>query len=797
MLRNYLIVAIRSLLRHRMQTAISVCSLGVGITFCLFAFVYIHNEATYDSFHRDSHRIFRVHSVYSSPEGGERRLAAARDPLGAALREEHPQLAVVRMNRRDRWLRVGGRFYKEEICFADPAVLEVFGFPLEAGRRGAALEQPNSIVLSRDLAVKYFGEEDPIGKTLTLILEEECELVVTGVLGRIPPNTSIDFDLLVPFSVLYRIEPDFERKWHSTGTHTYVRCPPGLAQDELDGLVQRIHDTRIPDWLRSRGHLVVQPLRDIHLGPLTQGEMVPGSSRLHLYALAAVALSILGIACVNFINLATALSAGRSQEVAMREVLGARRRQVVTQFLGEAVVTSLIALVLGIGLAELALSGFGLMGGKELTLGVYRSLWTASGLLVFAVAVGVVAGAYPAAVASVGAPSSVLVGRASRQGGSRMVRRVLVVVQFAAVAMLVVGNLVVIEQIGFMKKHPLGLNPERVVAIPTGGYADTEILSKLEVFLEEAERHRHSAGIISYCLSENVPGGHYHNKFGVIPEGVANTGGTEMIVTSVDDRFLDTYQIELVAGRGFRASAGSEEVLITETAARLSGWDDPVGKRFRYVHGEGPFTVIGVVRDAHIRSLRHPIEPVIYRSAREHHMARFVSVRIRGDGTEESLARLEEKWQAVVRKPFDYWFVDEVYEDSYEEEERVSRIIGGFGAVAIVLACIGVYGLAAASTGQRTKEIGIRKAVGATAADVVLLLSREFSSLAMMATLLAWPVVYVGCWRWLEAYPYRVDLGPEPFAIGGVLVLGVVLATVSSHAIRAAWANPVDSLRLE
>ena len=798
MLRNYLTIAMRNLIKHKLYTVINISGLAVGIAFCVLTFLFVKNEWTYDTFHEGADHIYRIYGIGKSPGEGETPGATAPDPLALTLRGDFPDLPVVRLTQRDAWVVVDGKPFKETVHYTDQAFFDVFTFPLSQGDSETLLNDPSSVVVTERIAEKYFGGENPIGRILSI--DEAHDFIVMGVLEAIPPNSSIQFDILASVLRQDQIDPDHQKRWWSSGTFTYVRCSGAFPPEKLESHLSTIREKHFPDFLKDRTRLAVQPLTSIHLNAQTRNEMVAGRAPVDLYILSAIALSVLLIACFNFMNLSTARYAERAREIGMRKVLGARRIQVVRQFLGEALFLSFFSLCFAIALVELFLPHFCALVGKELVLDYGNNALVILGLLGFGVLVGFLSGLYPAFYLSADQPVVAIKGQSRSGRGGMQSRQVLVIAQFGVSIALIVSELVVIQQVQYMKNQDLGFNPEQVVAIPIQVDDRDGPLPRIAAFLN-AIRAEKTSGISAVCLTENLPGLHYSNKFGVTAEAFPEGTSLEMVVTSMDEHTLETYEMDLVDGRNFSAefrTDRSQAVLLNETAVARLGWQPAVGKKIKYVHGDGPFTVIGVVKDSHFKTLQSEIEPVVYRYTSNKYRIGYLSARIRPEHTREALALLKEKWQTIVQsQPFEYSFVDDVFDRNYRTEEETQKVIGVFSLVAIFLACLGLFGLVAYAAQQRTKEIGVRKVLGASVSDIFLLLSGDFMKLVLIANLIAWPIAYYALSNWLEHFAYRIDLGPGTLTSGSVLVLLIALLTTSYQAIRAALADPVDALRYE
>ncbi|MBI2506011.1 MAG: ABC transporter permease [Candidatus Latescibacteria bacterium] len=800
MFKNYLTVAARSLLRNRLYSSISVISLAVGMAFCILTFLYLRNEWTFDTFHKHADQLYRIHEIERSPAGGEEYWARSPNPLATALKNDYPGLLVTSLDDRESWIRSTGQALKETVYFADEEFFELFQFSFSKGNPGTALKEVYSAVLTEELAEKYFGSEDPLGKVMEL--DNRYPLTVTGVLKSLPENSSIKFGILAPASLHHLLNPESAEHWWEGGTFTYVRCSPDLSPQELAVQLPLIEQKYFPEYMRNRISLHLQPLLQAHLDTRTTGEMVPGVSPTYLNILALISFSVLMISCFNFTNLSTACFAARTKEIGVRKTLGAQRSQLVGQFLGETVLLSLLTLFLGVALVELALPAFDRLIGRALELHCWDAPLALAGLLGFGGFVGVCAGAYPAFFLSAYQPAKAVRGLKAAPAKKSGLRRGLIVAQFAISSLLIVCEIVVIRQVRYMKTKDLGFHVDQVVAIPTGtARLPDEHAPRIDTYLQAIESAGEGAGIAACAISEEIPGLSFHNTFGVIPEGKTREEALEMVVTSIDGRFLDTYGMHLMEGRTFSPAFGTDPsyaVLLNETAARQIGWPSPMGRSLTYVHDAEPLQIIGVVADIHFKSLQHRIEPVVYRFAGDKYRRAYISVRIHPGQTQNALHFLETKWKELLPdRPFEYSFVADGFAESYRAEEQTTEIIGDFSLVAIGLACFGLFGLSALSATQRTKEIGIRKVLGASGPSIVMLLSKEFTYLVLIANMVAWPLAWYVMHRWLENFAYRIELEPGIFVLGGVLVLVIAWLTVSYQAISAARANPVEALRYE
>lgn len=796
MLKNYMIVAIRNLMRHWLYTVLHVFGLAVGMACCLLIGLYVYHSFSYDAFHRQADRIYRVYVENEMPQG-KTYSASSPNALCETLRMEFSELCdVVRIFNMDYRLSVGQTTFKEQVAFVDVNVFDVFDFPLAQGDPHTAFSDKYGMVVTQTLARKFFGDENPIGKTIRV--KGQQDFVVTGVLEPIPAASSLRFDALFSYAALNSFMDEKEiSAWWAWGTQTYVRLAKSVTPDQLVGQFPNMIKRHAPAFLQDRFALGLQNLRAIHLDPSKQGDVVAGVSPKYLYALLGVAGFVLLIACFNYVNLSLARYGERLKEMGLRKVLGAERKQLVRQFLGESVMLCGLALLVGLAFVELALPFFAAFTQQALTLGDIPLGWFVVGLVGFCVGLGILAGLYPGLVLSRWQPVAAIKGLALVRHKHAYVRHVLVTLQFAIAVLLIVGGAVVFRQVHFMQTYDVGYDPGRLIVFSTqmDDVGEEGVRSFVSLLGEQVGQ----AGILSMGTLEDAPGERYHNRFGVMPEGASDDALLEMSVTSIDAHFLKTFDMDMVGGRGFDAVRdGGGRVLVNEAAVAEMGWDDAVGKRFRYRHDKRPLEVIGVIPDVHFQSLHTTIEPVIFRLATQTHHMRYVVARVDGARMSEAIAFLDGLWQeTVATAPFDHYVLDDHLAAQYEQETKTAQLIGAFSALAIMLACLGLLGLVSLTVHDRKKEMSVRKVLGATEKDVVVLIAKSFFYLVVLANVIIWPVSYWVMEGWLQQFAYRIDLGVDLFLMGGMITLGLAMVTVGYLALKAARANPVDALRYE
>ncbi|MBI2506010.1 MAG: ABC transporter permease [Candidatus Latescibacteria bacterium] len=800
MIRSYLIVAWRNLVRHKLYSLINIASLAVGIAFCTLTLLYVRFEWSYDTFHEKAGRTYLIFKAGKEANTrGDRIWVKTPWPLTPTLQGHIPEIEhIVRVcegdiELRGQVIRTRDRVFKDRFTlYAEPEFFEVFSFPQVAGHLQTALRAPNSVVISRELAEVCFGQENPIGQTLALQTWDGFQdFSVSGVV-EVPENSSLRFDVLLPFDST--LNEHRLTQWGGWNYYTFIQLAEGTQEAEVKKKLASIVERYAKELYATPGEteLRLLPLTGLHLSTAIHFAIVPTSDPTYSYILAGMALAVLLIACVNFANLAIGLASTRFREVGMRKVLGATRGQLIGQFWGEAVLLSFFALVLGIVLTELFLPMFNGLVDRHLSLD-YGSAWPVLGSLVLVT--GLVAGSYPALVLSGFHPVVVLKGR-MKLGGTGLFSRGLVVLQFALSILLMAGTLVMAAQMHYLQARNLGFNPEQVVVLDTFGLNRQEKARMLEVYRQTMAQHadllKVSMGNMSFDRGDMGTGGTYEGR----PIGFSTF--------VVDYDYVETLGMELVEGRDFSREFATDQdqaILINKSLMRELGWDTAMGKRFSIEGGTGwekNKTIIGVVRDFHYKPLRQQIAAATFNLRRGNGDLQYIFARISPQDIPAAMQLLRETWSRVAPDlPFAYSFLDEDVERQYREDERWGKMVRYSALFTISIACLGAFGLTSLTVARRTKEIGIRKVLGASVPGIMALLSKEFTYLVLIANLVAWPLAWYTMHRWLENFAYRIELGPGVFVLGGVLVLLIAWLTVSWQAIRAARANPVEALRYE
>jgi len=788
MLKNYLTIALRNLRRHTGYAFINITGLAVGLAACLVIGLFIQHKFSFDRHFDQADRIFRlVHADTAQSQ----LFGALPGGFAPALKEMFPEIeeTALVLSPREAVLRVDNRPVRvEQVVEASPTFFEVFSFPFVQGNPATALEGPNQIVLTRSLAQRLFGREEVVDRSLTY---EGDTYLVTALIEDVPANTHFQFDAAISFSERSRRNwLGSEINWRSfhPSLYTYLRLTDQADPEALQASLRTWLAATQPEeaMLLRNAVLTLEPLPRIHLHSSVAWDIAPQSDMRYLYLFGAIGLLILLIACINYMNLSTARSVRRAREVGLRKVVGAGRGQLIRQFLGESILLSLGALLLALGITALALPWMSRLSGSVLNLTLNGTALLA--LLGIVVLVGVAAGSYPAFLLSAFRPTQVLTGRSPmlRAGGATL-RKVLVVFQFTVSLVLIIATLVVKTQMDYVHTKRLGFDTEQVVVLNDTRSVD----ARREAFRAELLASPRVAAVSLYPPPDAFTTARRQFAHPITGDAVA------INEAAVDYDYAETLGFQLVAGRFFSPAFAdsSAAVVLNETAARLLDLgDEPVGKTFPY--GRGTVTVIGVVEDFHTTSLHEPIEPFMMKLAAAPPYNTLV--RLQPGATDEALAHLKQVYgRFIPDRPFDFMFLDARLTALYKSEQRVGRIFGLFAALAILIAALGLFGLAAFTAEQRTREIGIRKVLGASVSSIVVLLSKELVALVLAALLVAAPVAYFAMREWLANFAYHVELSWVLFAVAGLAAVGVAFFSVSYQSVQAALSNPVQALRHE
>jgi len=777
MLINYLKTAVRNILRHRGYSFINISGLAIGLASCLLIFVWVNHEWSYDCYHKNADNIHQA--VIKWPEGARMRWARVTPPpLAAALKADFPEVrdAVV-FKKEDRVLvEFNQQRYSETIGFSESSLFSIFTIPLAAGNPEAVLSDPASLVISEKTAHKYFGTEEPLGKSITI--NSQLTLKVSAVMLDIPENSILHCPILVSFQQHEHWAKPL-MSWGHYGYSTFIQLEEGV-----DAVALR---TKLHSYLAEKSEedgifLSLQALTRIHLYALEGGGAI-----LYVYIFSAVAVFMLLIACINFMNLATARSATRMREIGVRKVVGADRKKIILQFLGESIFMSLVALVVALLLAGLLLKPL-----RQLAEIPASQKLVQPGILpiflIVAVLTGVVAGCYPALFLSSFRPANIL--RGKQKSGSPLFRKILVVFQFSISIVLLVCMFLVSRQIEYLSQKPLGFSRDHIVYFPLNPDLERQYQPLQQELLS-------NPGVINLTGTSNYIGRRSKWSSETIDwEGKDPEDRLNLYMISVDPSFIETFQLEMVAGRFFSEefSSDTENYILNETALKAIGMEFPLGKEFQVLDIKG--RIIGIVKDFHFRSLHMDVQPLLLAWRPNWH--NYMAVKISSENTPETLAAIENDFKHLSPKyPFEFHFLDENLDEMYRNELRSRSLFRYFVSLAVFISCLGLLGLASFMVQKRTKEIGMRKVLGASVPGVVLLLTQEYIRWILLANVFAWPTAYLIMKSWLQNFAYRISIGAEVFIISGLVTLGIALLVVSLQTLRAAMADPINALRTE
>lgn len=802
-------IAIRSLLKHKGFSTINVAGLAIGIAACLMIGMYVYDELSYDRF-EGSERVFRViedratRNADGSP--GFRPLASTSNEIGPLIESSYPSVEhMSRLYPQTALLASSPdrKFQETNMLFADSAFFEVFPQVFLQGTPASALTAPFSMVLSQSAAARYFGSTDPIGKTLTYDGNRTFE--ITGVVADPPVRSHFGFDILASYSSLPVFMPWTQRDWHWPPVYTYVKLAVGARADDLAA--------QFPALIREHGDeeqvaervLRLQAVPSIHLKSQREDELAANGNIAYVYLFSAIALLILLTACINFVNLTTALAGERAREVGVRKALGAQRPALIRQFLAEATTQAVLAMVIAAALIELLLPLFNEVSGKAFALDLTdgRFLAIAAGLVL---TVGLMAGSYPAFLMSGFRPVLVLKGGGASGGSSKQrLRSGLVVFQFTVSAAMIACTALIYSQLQFIRESSTGFDEEHTLVLEMHDVPDRLQYQRLK------ERLLAHPGVINVTGSSSIPPARgFSFNYPMVPEGHHEDNPVRMRTIAVDADFVETFGLSIANGRDFSrdfATDSASAFLMNETAARKLGWEgNAVGKRLTLSYdapGGGflakPGQVVGVVKDFHFASFHQEIEPILIHLLPQSVFSRFLAVRLRPGQIASTVEVIEKEWQAYAASgyPFNFSFLDQDFDREYRADGRLGTVVAYFSVLAVLIACLGLLGLAAFTAQARTKEIGIRKTMGATVRSIFMLLSRDFLKLVGVGFAIAVPVAFFSMSRWLETFAYRITIGPAVFIATAVALVAITILSVSYQSIKAAMTNPVEALRYE
>ena len=787
---NYTKAALRAIRRHKGYSLINISGLAIGLTVCMLIVLWVADEWSFDRFNTNADRIYRIYRDESATKANATS-ALTPPPMAAALKRDFPE--IIRATRFGYWHRQlvtykDKSFNEPGFRNADPDFFDMFSFPLLKGDPATAFSNPYCVILTEKTAAKYFGEEDPIGRILTV--NNSYDVTVTGVVHNKSFNSSLEFDLLAPFELLLKesIGESNADNWGFNSFGTYVMLEQSAFAENLN--------QKLTDFLKKYNEedtdaLALQPLTDIHLFSTLGHDLDNRGDIKYVWIFGALAVFVLLIACVNFMNLTTARSANRGREVALRKVVGAGRPQLIRQFFGESILMALFGLVIALFLLEFLLPLFNTLSGKELTSAWQNNPNLLLGFIGLALMTGIFSGIYPALFLSSFQPIRILKGTMSSSRANPVFRKALVIFQFTLSVFLIIGTLLISRQLSFMRNIDLGFNRDHIIYISIHG----ELHEKYNAIRERFLQNPH---VLNVTASMALPTNIQSSPGTPMWEGRPPDAQMEIKADFVDYDYIETFEIPLIEGRSFSREHSTDAetaFIVNEEAVRRMGLEKPVaGKMFGFWNIDGQ--IIGVMKDAHFQTLHQKIEPLVFKIFPN--WLRRMYVKMRSGNVSTALASLRETWDEMnLGYPFEYRFLDEDFHNLYKSEVRLGKIFQYFAALAVFIACLGLFGLASFIAEQRTKEIGVRKVLGSSTAGIVALLNQQFLKWVAAANLIAWPVAFFVMQRWLQKFAYRADIEIWIFPLSAALGLAVALLTVSLQTFRAARANPVDSLKHE
>jgi putative ABC transport system permease protein len=798
MLKNYLTIALRNVSRNKVFSFINIAGLSIGLACCMLIFLYTKDEISYDRFHQRQAHLYRITSIMTDKNDQSGfKSGITGMVVGEAFKREIPEIEdFTRIKDNSFIIKKGKDTFNEPALYVDNNFFSIFSFSLLEGNPATALRQINSVVLTEETANKYFGTTDVLGKALQLEVNGSFEsFIVTGLAEKAPQNSTIKFGMLLPFE--HYKKNNLDDQWLNFFLNTFVVLHPKADIQAVENKFATVFATNAKEQLVQakkdfgfNGQVTfgLQPLLDIHLNPVfgPDNGLVEGSQPIYSYILTGIAIFILLIACINFVNLTIAQSLKRSKEIGIRKVVGGMRKQLIRQFLGESLVVCILAFSLAIFLVVLILPLFNELANKKLSLSYLADTYLFAGYALLLLGTALGAGFYPALVLSGFKPVQVLYGR-QKLTGKNYFAKSLIVVQFALATFLIIGTIAVYSQFNFLLNKDLGYNDENLVRInmPRFRQGNTQLLGLIK---NEWRKQPSIMRVAGRNGGENVT--------------IVRTVGKDVMThyNKIDENYLPAFQIPLIAGRNFSTafpSDSSQSVIINESFAKEAGWKNPVGQQVDFFTRNKKMTVIGVVKDYHFRSLKEKIGPQLFTQDNNVQYGQ-IWVKIKPDNIPQTLGLLENSYKKLVPFfPYEYEFLDTINARNYEAEAKWKQIIGYASLLSIFISCIGLFGLTTLAIEQRAKEIGIRKVLGASITGIVALLSKEFVVLVIIAFLIAIPLGYYATYKWLENFAYRIEMHWWIFLLVGILSLLIAFLTVSFQSFKAALANPVKSLRNE
>ncbi len=798
MFKNNFIIAWRNIKKRKAYSALNILGLAAGMTVFTLIMLFVRTELSYDRYHANARNIYRViHKLPGIAQLGSDVYAPTPGPLAPALEKEVPEVAAATRICCGLWsdvlLTVDGKsFLEKKVRGSDPQTFRIFSLPFVRGDGASALRDPAAMLLSERAARRLFGAADPIGRTVGLrVFDVKAEFLVEGIFRDLPADTHLEMDVVIPFETMGKLSGWDLGQWGDSSCYTYLLLRPGADPKVLEAKLPALLAKHPHDGLG--GFFLLQPLTGIHLARGVNWELTPGGDPRFVFLFAMIGILVLVIACVNYMNLATARSLKRAKEIGLRKVVGAGRGQIVRQFLADSLMTTALALLLAVGAVVAVLPAFRSFVEREIAFDPVRDAGLAAGLALLAGVVGVLAGSYPAFFVSAFRPVSSLKGTGASTGRGRGLRNGLIVFQFATSIALIVCTIGIQRQLRYIRTADMGYEREQIVVLTPSG----ALVKAVPAFKAELLRNPDVLAVSGSSWLPNNVGSSTNANWPSKPDSVH----IPIYTLKADYDFIGLYGLKLAQGRGFSRDFPTDSggaFLINEAAAKAIGWEDPLGRDFcRWGLGKKPAgKIVGVLRDFHMHSLHLPIMPLYVFLDTE--VADRISIKIRGGDIPRTMAFLKATWDRFAGGyPFEYAFFDEIFDRAYRSERRLGTVFGAFAGLAVLIACLGLVGLASFTAEQKTKEIGIRKVLGASSSGVIVLLSREFMKWVVAANLIAWPIGYIAMKSWLRSFAYRTSLTVPMFLGAALAAFALAAAVISLQTYRAAAANPVESIRCE
>ncbi len=789
MFKNYMKITIRNIKRQKGFSFINIAGLAVGIACCIIMLLWVQEELSWDRFHENGDNIYRI---IGEVQENDKALNTARtpDPLTPALKNNYPEIKnVIRYQSVDGWrIKTGEKLYMNEIlAFADPEFFQMFSFEFIQGNPETVLNNKNSIIITENAAKKYFGDEDPLGKTINI----SYDYYVTGIIKNIPGNSHLHFDLMFPIENMVNYWSENFNDWNRIVFYSYLQLKNGSDAKNVEKKISGAIKENFPETNYNR--IFLQPLRDVHLRSNFQWDLDNyGQSNIsYVYIFTLTAICILLIACINFMNLSTARSGSRAREVGMRKVAGARRSDLIKQFFGESVLLSFFALLFALILAGFFLPVFNDLAGKQLSLNFSVNKGFIIGIAAVTFLTGIISGSYPAIFLSSFQPAQVLKASIFTGGGRKTIlRKTLVIIQFTFTIILITGSSIIYNQLNFMRNADLGFDKDHIITFRAGPFERNLNAAKNELLK--------NPDILAASYSR-PPTGKPWGSPEISWQGKTPENRTMMYPYSVDYDYLDTFGMKMKEGRFFSREFTSDinNYILNEAAVKAAGLDNPVGKPFSLRNREGE--IIGIIKDFHQSSLHNDIEPLVLFHHRSGEGGPHINVKFKPDNVTETISHIKSVYDNFDRgnRPFSYTYLNETINNYYKSEQKIGKIFRYFTFLTVFISCLGLFGLASFMAERKTKEIGIRKVLGSSVHGIILLLTKEFVKWVVIANIVALPTAWFIMNRWLEAFAYRINISISVFLFSGILALAIAVLTVIYQAVRAAQANPVDSLKYE